>query len=505
LRLIELMNRTSWAANSVHHKPPTDPPIAGLTSDSRAVRPGYLFAALAGSKADGASFIADALARGAAALLVGPNVRVDNLDSAIPVIVDPEPRHRLALMASAFAGPQPEMQVAVTGTSGKSSTVHFVRTLWKALGLSSASVGTLGIMSDPILRSGALTTPDPVALHADLAELARHGVTHVALEASSHGLDQHRLDGLHLSAAAFTNLTHEHLDYHADMDAYLAAKLRLFRDLLPESGTAVINADSSYGEAVVAACRKRGLRTWTYGNRGAELRLARSVPHPGGQHLDLEILGHRYSADLPLIGDFQAANVLAALGLVLASGCDADRAVDEIHRLQGARGRVELVCRHPSGAPVLVDYAHKPQALEVVLETLRATVRGRLVVVFGCGGDRDRAKRPIMGEIATRLADFAVVTDDNPRSEDPAAIRHAIVEGIPVGRINYVEIASGRRDAIARGMAALKGPGDLLVIAGKGHETGQTIGKEVLPFDDAEVARELAAQGQRPPTTGEAG
>ncbi len=477
--------------------PPTfiaarDPVLAGLTLDSRQVRPGYLFAALPGSRADGANFVADAVKRGAVAVLAAPDAALPPLDPAVVVLRDANPRRRIALMAAAFAGLQPATIAAVTGTNGKSSTVHFVRHIWAVLGLKAASVGTLGIVSPGFSREAGLTTPDPVQLHADLAILAREGVTHLAIEASSHGLDQHRLDGLRLSAAAFTNLTHEHLDYHVSMDGYFAAKARLFEDLLPPGGTAVVNADSDRAPAVAEICRRRGIRFWSYGAKGAELRLLEDAPTPCGQHLVLELLGRRYEVELPLVGGFQASNALAALGLVVATGGDPARAVEALATLRGAPGRLELVARRGNGAAVYVDYAHKPEALETVLKTLRPFAKGRLVVVFGCGGDRDRAKRPVMGEIATRLADLTIVTDDNPRSEEPAAIRAEILRGIPGKRKNFTEVREGRHVAIEQGMAALGGAGDLLLIAGKGHETGQTAKGVTHPFDDAQVARELA-------------
>src|SRR5262249_11636457 len=290
-----------------------------------------------------------------------------------------------ALMAAAFAGLQPDTIAAVTGTNGKSSTVHFLRHIWATLGARAASIGTLGIVSPGLKRGAGLTTPDPVQLHEDLATLAREGVTHLAIEASSHGLDQHRLDGLRLSAACFTNLTHEHLDYHASMDSYLAAKARLFADLLPETATAVVNGDSDRASSLAAICERRGLRGWTYGTRGRELRLLSALPTPAGQHLEVEVLGQRHDLDLPLVGGFQASNALGALGLAVATGSDPARAVAALASVSGAPGRLQLVARHRSGAPVYVDYAHKPEALQTVLETLRPFAGGRLVVVFGCG------------------------------------------------------------------------------------------------------------------------
>ena len=471
---------------------PRDPVLAGLTLDSRRVQPGYLFAALAGSKADGARFVTDAVARGAVAILATPDATLPPLDSNIVVVRDANPRRRIARMAATFAGLQPATIAAVTGTNGKSSTVHFVRRIWATLGFKAASVGTLGIVSPGFTRDAGLTTPDPVQLHADLATLAREGVDHLAIEASSHGLDQHRLDGLHLAAAAFTNLTHEHLDYHVSMDAYFAAKARLFETLLPGNGTAVVNADSSRATELGEICHARSIRFWTYGSAGREFRLIRDTPTPRGQHLVIDVLGTRHEVELPLVGGFQASNALAALGLVVSTGGDVARAVQALATLDGAPGRLQLVARHKSGAPVYVDYAHKPEALETVLATLRPFAKGKLVVVFGCGGDRDRAKRPVMGEIATRLADLTIVTDDNPRSEEPEAIRAEILRGVPAERSNWVEARDGRHAAIERGMAALASPDDLLLIAGKGHETGQTIHGVTHPFDDSAVAREFA-------------
>ncbi|WP_296322068.1 UDP-N-acetylmuramoyl-L-alanyl-D-glutamate--2,6-diaminopimelate ligase [Reyranella sp.] len=491
LRLSELMRRSADAI-APSSALPRDPVLAGLTLDSRKVRPGYLFAALPGSQRDGAAFVEDAVRRGAVAILAAADAALPSLDPGIVVVRDANPRRRVALMASAFAGLQPATIAAVTGTNGKSSTVHFVRQIWEAMGLKAASVGTLGIVSPGLVRDGGLTTPDPVQLHEDLAALAREGVSHLAIEASSHGIDQHRLDGLNLAAAAFTNLTHEHLDYHHSMDAYFAAKARLFEVLLPPGGTAVVNADSDRATALGAICRQRGIRFWTYGTKGSEFRLLGDDPTPTGQHLALEIMGARHEVELPLVGGFQASNALAALGLVVATGGDPARAVEALPHLTGAPGRLQLVARHRSGAAVYVDYAHKPEALETVLRTLRPFARGKLVVVFGCGGDRDRAKRPVMGEIATRLADLAIVTDDNPRSEEPAEIRAEIVRGIAADRRNWIEVADGRHSAIAAGMEALSSADDLLLIAGKGHETGQTIKGVTHHFDDAEEARALA-------------
>lgn len=490
MRLSELMRRSAHEPATLP-APPRDPVLAGLTLDSRKVQPGYLFAALPGAHHDGAAFVTEAVERGAVAILAAQAASLPALDPSVVIVRDANPRKRVALMAAAFAGLQPKTIAAVTGTNGKSSTVHFVRQLWQSLGFKAASVGTLGIVSPGLTREAGLTTPDPVQLHEDLATLAREGVDHLAIEASSHGLDQHRLDGVRLAAAAFTNLTHEHLDYHASMDAYFTAKARLFDSLLSSGGTAIVNADSDRAEALAAICARRGVRFWTYGSKGRDIRLLVDHPTSTGQHLTLEVAGTRHEINLPLVGGFQASNALAALGLVMATGGDPAQAVAGLGNLTGAPGRLELVARHRSGAPVYVDYAHKPEALETVLRTLRPFARGKLVVVFGCGGDRDRGKRPVMGEIATRLADLAIVTDDNPRSEAPEAIRAEILRGIAAERKNWTEIADGRYVAIEAGVAALGSADDLLLIAGKGHETGQTIKGVTHHFDDAEVAHEL--------------
>lgn len=470
----------------------SDREITGITADSRAVKPGYLFAALPGTKVDGARFAAQAVRSGAVAILAGRDAALEGVPENVTVLRDAEPRRTLARMAMVFAGPQPSTIVAVTGTNGKTSTAEFARQIWMALGKQAASVGTLGIVSPALNRPPGLTTPDPVALHADLAALASAGIDRVALEASSHGLDQFRLDGVTPRAAAFTNLSHEHLDYHPTMDAYFAAKTRLFIELLARDGTAVINADSDRAAALVDLCRRRGVRVWTYGVKGAELKLERSQPSLDGQSLQLSLFGRRHEVELPLIGDFMAANALAALGLVVATGEDAERAAMTLVGLRGAPGRLELVGRARSGAPVYVDYAHKPDALEIVLRTLRPFTRGRLVVVFGCGGDRDRAKRPIMGGIAARLADSVFITDDNPRSEVPAEIRREILRGVPSGADHVRDVTEGRRAAIAAALDAARSADDIVVVAGKGHERGQTIGDVTHPFDDAEVVRELS-------------
>jgi UDP-N-acetylmuramoyl-L-alanyl-D-glutamate--2,6-diaminopimelate ligase len=489
MRLSELMGEARPVSDA------DDPEILGLTADSRQVRPGFLFAALPGSKTDGRSFIADAAARGAVAVLAPHNTLLPAGLARLPLRSDDNPRRRLALAAARFAGRQPRTVVAVTGTNGKTSVAEFTRQLWAGLGEKAASLGTLGVVAPEGRRPGALTTLDPVALHAALAELAAGGVDHAALEASSHGLDQFRLDGLTLAAAAFTNLSRDHLDYHGTMERYLAAKARLFEALLPAGAAAVLNADAEPFATLAAACRARGIRVLSYGRSGIDLRLEALRPAAGGQHLTVTLLGERHDVDFPVAGAFQAHNLLAALGLVIATGAPVGRAAAAVAGLAGVPGRIELAARAANGAAIYVDYAHTPDALATVLGALRPHTTGCLSVVFGCGGDRDRGKRPDMGEVAARLADRVIVTDDNPRGEPPATIRAAILASCP----GATEIGD-RRAAIRAAIAALA-PDDLLVIAGKGHESGQTIAGVTHPFDDREVARtivaELAAEGGR--------
>jgi len=468
-------------------RPPGDPEILGLSADSRKVKPGYLFAALPGTRTDGRRFVDDAVSRGAVVILTDDPESYAPLALRLPpvfLLEDSNPRRRLALMASRFYMPQPETVVAVTGTNGKTSVTVFARQIWQRLGKQAASLGTIGIVGPGLTKPGALTTPDPITLHSELNALAQTGIDHVAIEASSHGLDQFRLDGLTLKAAAFTNLTRDHLDYHRDMAAYFAAKSRLFSELLPKDGYAILNIDTEQGRQLATLYTEQGRRVLGYGSNAlADIRLLGTRPSGTGQELHLSVLGTSYDLFLPLIGHFQAMNALAALGLALATGAPVPDAVAALSSLSGAPGRMEQVATHPSGAPVLVDYAHTPDALENALIALRAHCRGRIVLVFGCGGDRDAGKRPQMGAIAQRLADIAIVTDDNPRSEDPALIRHAILSACP----NGIEIAD-RADAIAKGLSLL-GTDDALLIAGKGHERGQIVGDQVLPFEDAAVAR----------------
>jgi UDP-N-acetylmuramoyl-L-alanyl-D-glutamate--2,6-diaminopimelate ligase len=471
--------------------PPNNPEIAGLTADSRQVRPGFLFVALAGTQTDGRRFAGKAVAQGAVAILTDDPAALTLDDTArarIAIVADPNPQRLLALAAARFYPARPKTIAAVTGTNGKTSVAHFTREIWQALGHKSASLGTLGIVADGERSPGALTTPDPVALHRTLSELAGRGVDHAAIEASSHGLAQFRLDGVAVAAAAFTNLTRDHLDYHGDMAAYRAAKERLFTTLLSPDGTAALNADSAEFAPLSVLARKRGQRVIAYGSAaGADLRLLKRVARRDGQHASLMLLGKRHEVELKLIGDFQAMNVLAALGLVLATGSELGAAIATLPELSTVPGRMQLV-GEINRAAVFVDYAHTPDALATVLAAARPHTEGRLVVVFGAGGDRDRGKRPLMGAAATARADLVYVTDDNPRGEAPAEIRRAILAAAP----GAIEIGD-RREAIGAAVAALA-PGDVLVVAGKGHETGQIVGRETLPFDDAVVAREAIAR-----------
>ncbi len=458
--------------------------IAGLTADSRAVAPGWLFAALPGAKTDGTRFVAEAVAKGAAAILATTGSAAE---AAVPatLLTSPEPRRALALMAAKFYGAQPATAVAVTGTSGKTSVADFTRQIFSALGHRAASLGTLGLIGPDGDSYGGLTTPDPVSLHAALAKLAGDGVSHLSLEASSHGLDQYRLDGVRLQAAAFTNLGRDHLDYHPTMQAYLAAKLRLFTDLLPGGGVAVINADAEQAGDVVAAAGSR--RLLTVGAAGDALRLDGVARDRFAQRLVVRHSGRTTEVSLRLPGAYQASNALLAAGLAIATGVEEDRALAAIGALKGVRGRLEVMGL-VRGALAVIDYAHKPDALAAALAALRPFTPGRLVCVFGCGGDRDKGKRPLMGRIASSMADSVIVTDDNPRSENPKAIRAEILAGAPGAR----EIGD-RAEAIRAG-SRLLGTGDLLLVAGKGHETGQTIGSTTVPFSDHDVVRELLTE-----------
>jgi UDP-N-acetylmuramoyl-L-alanyl-D-glutamate--2,6-diaminopimelate ligase len=457
-----------------------DPEIAGVTSDSRKVAPGFLFAALPGAKADGRQFAAAAVARGAVAVLAGEEVE----GLSAQVILSSDVRRAYALAAAAFYGVQPKITVAITGTNGKTSVAVFCRQIFQSLGLSAASLGTLGLNANgEALTPPGLTTPDSGELFRMLADLSLRGIDHLALEASSHGLDQRRLDGVRLTAAGFTNLSQDHLDYHETMEAYAKAKTRLFTELLPRGGVAVLNADDAAYGLFAAACADNGHTLFSVGQAGRDLRLARREPVPDGQALELDMDGRRYAVRLPLAGAFQAENALVAAGLCIGAGCSPDAVIAALEGLEGAPGRLQAVGASPRGGEAYVDYAHTPDGLETVLKSLRPHARGRLIVVFGAGGDRDRTKRPLMGRAAATLADVVIVTDDNPRTEDPASIRAGILSAAPAAQ----EVAD-RRQAIADGVALL-GPGDVLVIAGKGHERGQIIGDVVHPFDDVEETR----------------
>jgi UDP-N-acetylmuramoyl-L-alanyl-D-glutamate--2,6-diaminopimelate ligase len=468
-----------------------DPQISGVTADSRKVRPGFLFAALPGSKVDGKTFAARAVEAGAVAVIAS-----SDLGLAVPTIVASDPRRAYALAAAEFWGVQPQTCVAVTGTNGKTSVAGFCRQLFAHAGLKAASMGTLGVRisapgeADRQLTPPGLTTPDAADVAEMLARLAAEGVTHFAMEASSHGVDQRRLDGVKLTAAGFLNLTQDHLDYHGTMGVYRAAKLRLFETLLPRGGTAVLNADSDAFPAFAAAAVTAGQTILSVGEAGQGLTLVERTLLADGQRLVIEAQGARHTVRIPLAGGFQASNALVAAGLCLAAGLDLAQVLAGLETLEGAPGRLQRVGAGARGGEAYVDYAHTPDGLETVLEALRPHARGRLIVVFGAGGDRDRGKRPLMGAIAARLADVAIVTDDSPRTEDPAAIRAEVLGGAGAAKAEVREIGD-RREAIRAAVALLQ-DGDLLVVAGKGHEQGQIVGDAVHPFDDvSEVAQAL--------------
>src|SRR6476469_1237294 len=461
--------------------------VSGLAVDSRAVKPGDLFFALAGSKTDGARFVDAAIAAGAVA---GAGDRAPQDFSRVPFVTTPNPRRALALAAAKFYPRQPATLAAVTGTSGKTSVAAFTRQIWQRLGHEAASIGTIGLVSPKRTIYGSLSTPDPIALHRQLDEIAAEGVTHLALEASSHGLDQYRLDGVRVSAGAFTNLSRDHMDYHPDVAHYLAAKLRLFRDLVAVDGAAVISADHDCSPAAIDAARTRGLRIVAVGRKGdgagEGIGLVEAAVEGFAQNLTLEHRGRRYAVRLPLVGEFQIENALVSAGLAIATGSAPDQVFESLEHIEGAKGRLERVAER-NGAPIFVDYAHKPDALAKALQALRPYAKRKLVVVFGAGGDRDAGKRPLMGAIAADNADSVIVTDDNPRSENPELIRAAILAAAKGDK----EIGD-RAEAIRTAIAALQ-PGDALLIAGKGHETGQIVGDRTLPFSDHDaVASALA-------------
>ncbi len=462
---------------------------SGLASDSRLVKPGYLFAALNGAKTDGARFIADAVARGATAVLGLPALAPEVDALGVRFIADEEPRRRLAELAADYYRAQPTVIAAVTGTNGKTSVSVFLRQIWQHQGHKAASLGTIGLVSPFGVQQLAHTTPDPVELHGLLAELAGKGVQHLALEASSHGLDQFRLDGVRLAAAAFTNISRDHLDYHPDFAHYLAAKCRLFRDLVPPAAPAVIYADVPFADMVRAEAQAQHLRIISIGSgNNNEIQICETQSNPWGQVLRVKLMGRQFMVRLPLVGAFQAANALVAAGLAIGLGESEEAVIAALAQLQGAPGRLEKVAHAQNGAAIFVDYAHTPDALDNVLRAMRPHVAGRIIVVFGCGGDRDRGKRSLMGKVADRLGDVVIVTDDNPRNEDAAKIRKEVREGCP----GALEIGD-RAAAIAAAIALLK-QDDVLIIAGKGHETGQIVGGELRPFSDREVARASAEQ-----------
>tara|TARA_R110000764_G_scaffold28076_1_gene66075 strand:- start:7195 stop:8679 length:1485 start_codon:yes stop_codon:yes gene_type:complete len=462
-----------------------NPPLVNLCVDSREAREGTLFAAMPGSRVHGASFIEGALQRGASAILTdraGAELARDALAASdAALVITDTPRETLARTAALFFGAQPQVMVAVTGTNGKTSVSTFVRQIWIEMGLSAINLGTTGVegaWTAPL----AHTTPEPITLHRTLAAAASRGITHAAMEASSHGLDQRRLDGVVLKAAGFTNFTQDHLDYHHSFDAYFDAKAGLFARVLPEDGIAVINIDDERGIDMAAIAKARGQQVMTVGRAGGDLHLAGQRMDATGQDIRLVHLGKVYQARLNLIGDFQADNVALAAGLVIACGAEPSHVFDTLPHLVTVRGRMQLAASRENGAAVFVDFAHTPDAIETALSAMRPHVMGRLIAIVGAGGDRDAGKRPLMGAAAAANADVVIVTDDNPRSEDPATIRAAVLGGCP----EALEVGD-RAEAILRGVDMLE-PGDALLIAGKGHETGQIVGDDVLPFDDAEQA-----------------
>jgi UDP-N-acetylmuramoyl-L-alanyl-D-glutamate--2,6-diaminopimelate ligase len=461
----------------------SDSEVTGFAIDHRKVARGSIFGAFRGAVSNGEDFIGQAVERGAVAVVARPDAPV----GSVPLLADRQPRRLFATLAAKFYAPFPQTVVAVTGTNGKTSTVEMTRQIWRMSGHRSASIGTLGVTtSDEQVKTG-LTSPDIVTFLNNMAGLERMGISHVAYEASSHGLDQHRAEGVPLAAAAFTNFSRDHLDYHQTMDAYFEAKMRLFDELLPPGRPAVIWTDDPRSPEVIERARQRGHQLLTIGRGGETIRLVEQRPTALGQTLMLEHGGKRHRLALPLIGAYQAANVLTAAGLVLATGGDWSRTFAAMQRVAPVRGRLERAVISRGGVPVYIDYAHTPDALEAAIAALRPHVEGRLITVFGAGGDRDQGKRPEMGRVATALSDVVIVTDDNPRSEDPARIRADIM----AGAAGATEVA-GRRDAIARAIGTAIA-GDIVLVAGKGHETGQIIGDRVLPFDDALVARECAA------------
>ena len=468
----------------------SNPEILGLTADSREVETGYLFAALSGARENGADYVDEAIARGAVAVLGNQNLTLAPNSPAV-AIRDTQPRRRLAEIAARFYPRQPSNIVAITGTNGKTSVAYLVRQIWQELGYRSGTIGTLGAQWRGHVQMLPTTTPEPVSLHRLLDQFTEDEVDCVAIEASSHGLDQNRLDGIGISHAGFTNLSHDHLDYHASFDSYLTAKLRLFSEVLAAGGTAVLNADIPEFDRLCEVCQQGGHRVLSYGLAGTDIKLGRRELAGDTQRIGITVGERFYDVTLPLVGDFQALNALCALGLVIASGGDQEKSIAALAQLTVVPGRLEKVADHPRGAGVFVDYAHTPDALARALGALRPIASGKLIVVFGAGGDRDREKRAAMGEAATQNADRVIVTDDNPRNEDPATIRKAILASSP----GATEIGD-RGDAIRTALDDLD-TGDVLLIAGKGHERGQIIGSEITPFDDSDVVRRAVSDLER--------
>lgn len=462
--------------------------IEHITADSRQVKNGSLFVALSGTKSNGLDYAQQAAEQGALAVLCAADAGDVALD--IPVLRSANPRRSLSLMAAAFYNKQPTHIVAVTGTDGKTSTADFSRQFFHELGFSAASLGTIGITlgAGRQMADGTHTTPDPVALHEQLSQLAQKGCTHLAMEASSHGLHQHRLDGVRLSAAAFTSFARDHMDYHPTEEDYFNAKARLFSELLPQKGTAVLNGDDVRGAQLETICRQRGITILDYGESAQEMRIKSIEPHGSGQQVEAIIIGTPYTFDVPLAGRFQVMNILAAVGLAVATGSNVDDLVAIMPKLRGVPGRLEQVAILANGAAIYIDYAHTPAALANILRSLRPHTKNKLHVVFGCGGDRDKGKRPLMGAAASELADSVIVTDDNPRTEDAAQIRTEVL----AQAAGALEVGD-RRKAIEAAMQNLQS-GDVLVIAGKGHEKTQTIGSEVIPFHDGEVVKTISKE-----------
>jgi len=471
--LSELIGETATGA---------DTRITGFAIDSRKVAPGTVFGAFRGTQVNGEDYIPNAIAAGAVAVFARPEAVVEGAVH----IADSEPRRAFAQAAAKFFAPFPDTVVAVTGTNGKTSTVELTRQLWRMAGYHAASIGTLGVTTADDSVSTGLTTPDVATFLSNMAGLKREGVTHTAFEASSHGLAQFRTEGLPVQAGAFTNLSRDHLDYHGTMEAYLEAKLRLFSEVVEPNGAAVVWMDDPASTRVAEIATERGLRLITLGTRGETLRLVERTPTQLGQTLKIAADGREHTVKLPLIGAYQAANALTAAGLVYATGGEIADIFARLGRVQPVRGRLERAAISRAGAPIYVDYAHTPDGLEAAIQALRPHTAGRLIVMFGAGGDRDRGKRPLMGEVAARLADQVIVTDDNPRSENPAFIRSEVMAGAP----DATEI-DGRREAISAAIAAA-GADDIVLLAGKGHEQGQIVGDRILPFDDVQVARECA-------------